>query len=1510
MNRTDFHRRRLRILARMRRWTRRFGRAVLASVLLLVLAVLLIAQTGRGQDLALGAAMARVENAVAGELTVRGVRSGTLLTGATLTGVQLVTSDGRPFLSADSVELRYSIAAAITGGPPIRSTIIWGLDLEVSKYTADQPMNLTRLLVAGEPVQDTVAARDRRFSLGRVGVRNGRVRVLTPAPDRSDPRVVRGPNDEPLRLLALDSLDLDLEEAELTLDAAVQFEARLASFSSAIGILDEPLRVRQVIGRVRYGVRGIEVVDAAYRLEGSLLRGDVTAGPASDGAPWTFHTDLTTDGWGDLADVHWVDERIPDGRFRGSADIRTGGGLSIEMDRVEVELEASRVVFDGHAHFEPELSVEQMHVTANPITLERLVPWIGQPLPLEGWLSGEATFSGTLDELDAQGRVTLVPTGYPGGTTTADFSGRVIRGENPGAVDVRATLDPLNYTVLEAFWPGVPWGGVGYATVELDGRVDDGLQVGATLTHRSTAGLDSNAEVRGSLWRGAEDGEWITQLAVDLLPLSVGVFDGLAPDLDVRGTVAGPMTLDGTLDSLDVSANLTVGSGRIRLDGTIDVTDPASGYRLEAAADSVPLTALTATLPDRTTWSGRFEVEGNGFAVDSITASATFIAGRSRVGAVRVDTMTTGLRIENGILITDSLAATIGGVDVEGGGRLGLAEGSFGSSRFSFRGESLEGFRPIFMDVGDTVLVRDRLSALDQDLLRLQGIDPDTLPVEREVRFQGEVRGAASVSGTIGDLDLGFLVDVFGGAYKENEVDTVRISFTATGLPARTGEWEVGAIARGILWEGREFERGGFEADLFDLDGRGRAEIVRAPGERYRAAGAFAFDSVGGVVDLTEASAQIDELVWTLSRPGKVVWDDTSLTVDSVEVSRPGDDPMSLVVDGTLTRGGESDFRMKVRGLHGDRIMHIAQREDLDFGGHVDLDVSVSGPSEAPLIESGFRVDGGRYGAMQLSRFEGTVDYSDQSAVFDIEGWDGTRVALRSTGHYPVDLSFTTVDDRIVEAPMDVRLEADSLDAAIGLAYVTSLESVLGAVSGDVRIRGTPSAPEPEGNITLVDGAWSIEAIGVRHSAVSGEVRLRPDRTVDVSLVSAGEGQADVTGTVTLEPFRDPELDLTFTFERFPAVARADMEGLISGSFTLGGRYRRPVASGDITVDEGTIYMDELQRAAGVVDLNDPFLFAGGLAVDTTALVSQPLLAGFRNPFFDNLRVAVDLSVPRGTWLRSVETNVELNGALLVRYDRSAGDFVLIGELQAVRGSHLVLGRSFELRGGSVLFNGRPGLNPDLDIEAVSRIRRPNEPPFEVHAQVTGPLVRPVVTLTTEESGLAEEDLVSYLLFGQPSGALGGRSAASLGRVSQSNAVSSIGGGIVTYVGGAFANQVGSAIARELTLDYFSVQQSGGTQSLGAQGRQDTQIELGRYVGRDAFVVVVIRPFDTGPQNQNAVAGVRVEWALTDDYNVEGFFEDRFLRSGSQLLGVSSGLLDNQRILGVFLFREWGYGPG
>lgn len=1487
---------------------RRLRQGLVATVVLLLVAIGLIAQTGQGQDLALRTALSRVQSSLAGQLTVEGVRSGTLLTGATLTGVRLDAADGRPFLSADSVVVRYSLPSAVTGGRPIRSTVFWGLDLEISRYTSDQGVNVSRLLAeSGTPATPRQASSARPVRLGRVGLRESRVRILAPTSNPAGARVIEGPQGELLRELAFESLDVDVENAVLTTSQATKFEAQLASFSARIGILEDPLVVEEAFADVTYGERGIVVEDGRFRLSGGLLEGELTVGPRAEGEPWSMVADLESDGWMSLADVAWIDPRIPDGRFRGETGISVRDGVHLDLRDVEVELEASSLVFDGGASFADELSLDAMDITANPVPLERLEPWLEVDLPLQGWLSGEATFDGTFRDLTTSGRVTLVPTGLGGRATNAAFDGTVHLGDNPGATEFGAALGPMNYDVLSALWPDFPWAGTGNADVRLDGRIDEGIAVIADFEHVSSTQLRTVARIDGTFWEGIDEGRWITSADVEFRPLAVGLLDGLAPELELTGDAWGRISLNGDLRDVTVAADLAVGAGRLVGRGRVDLAAPAEGYRLELEADDLPLYQLSTRLPDATAWSGRLGLEGRGLSPDSMEVDVIGTAHASRVGPVRVDTVSTGFRVRSGVLITDSLRATIAGVDVVGRGRLGLIDGRFGSASLDFNADRLVGLRPALMGVADSIMVQEALTPLDREFLLLQGIEPDTLPREDDVRLDGSVVGAASISGHLTDLDLGVVLRLTDAAWKQNTIDSATVAVTATGLPATDGAWQIGASAYGIDVAGRRFEQGGFEADMYQLDGEGRVDVLRRPGEQYRAAGAFVIDSAGGSIDMESASIQVQDQVWTLLRPAHLAWSERTLTVDSIEIARPSDDPMRLVAAGTLTRGGESDLDISVSGLHVERLLHVAQLDRLEAGGHVDLDIRVRGPAEAPRIESEFRIDGPRYGAMQLTRVDGTLSYRARELQFELDGIDGTRTAMRGTGTFPVDLALVEVEDRVPDLAMDMRLVADSLDAAIALSYVTALEGVVGTVSGEVDVRGTPENPAPEGVLTLSNAAWSIEAIGVRHSGLNGEVTLHGDRTADVNLTSRGNGRSDVTGTVLLQPFSDPLLNLNFQFTRFLAVSRPDIEGSISGSFDLGGRYTRPLAQGALTVDEGAIYVDELQRAAGVVDLNDPFLFTGGLAVDTTALVSQPLFQGLRNPFFDNLRVDVDLSVPRGSWLRSIDSDVELAGDLLVRYDRTKSDFVLIGELEAVRGSHRVLGRTFELDGGNVLFLGRPGLNPDLNIQASSRIRRQNEPPLNVDALVEGTLVQPVVTLTTEEAGLAEEDLVSYLIFGQPSGALGGRSG-EVGRLGGNSVVSSAVQGTVTFVGGVLTNQFGSALFRDY-LDYFSVQQSGGGQSLGRDYVADPQLELGRYVGDDVFAVMVLRPWDTGPQDQNTVAGLRVEWALTDDYNVEGFLEDRFLRSGSAALGASSGLLENDRIWGVFFFREWGYSP-
>ena len=1482
---------------------RGWGRRLLVGAVLLALGLVgvtvTLVKTGRGQRVALDLMLDRARNSLAGDLVVEGIRSGNLLTGATMTGLRLDAEDGRRFLSADSVRIRFS-PFEVYNLQRIASLTVWGLDLEISRYPSGDVSNLQRVIkarvdpVVAEGAQGADGADAEEplafLALDRLEVLGGTVRFLTPAGDDSASATIASPDgDGRLRQLVFEQIDLELEDGLIDSSNLIELAAgRLVSLSMDAAVLDEPLGLEEASGQIVYGSAGISVSDARFRLPGSAFRGEISAGPSEPDGPWSLAATLSTEGDGDLEDLTLLDDRIPPGSFRGAARISVAGSTEVVLEQVSIELEASSVTVDGRVVFGEQISFDALDVTASPLELDHLEPWIGRELPLAGWLSGEARFSGTLTDVVTSGRVTLVPTGYGGAATTADFSGTLHGGDNPGATTFQARLEPLNYQLLDAVAPDIPLRGSGSLSFEASGRADEGLQFVADATHQGDSLLTSRVRASGALQR-TETGQWIADVQADLTPLSLRILGQLQPDLGLGGELTGRVRGVGRLRDLQVSGDFDAAGGRVTLDGVADMRRLGSFYRFDASLESVPLDHFTARLPRGSLWNGTLSVEGRGIRVDSMDAAATLFASRSRIGALHVDTVTAHLRASAGILTVDSLDAVLGGVVVSGDGRLGMAAPLDGEAMLTFSTDSLGGLRPLLL--GDIVIAKDTLSALEAGLLTFEGVDVEALPDIADVRMYGSADGTIRLVGSVDALDVELDMDVRGAVYGHNRVDSASVHMTANGLPDFSGDWDVLLDAFGVAYQGRSFERAHLDADMTQRQGRAVLEVERGPGERLDASGQFDLDSLGGSIRIEEATATLDSLVYTLAAPSMMVWDKRSVTIEGLELRRDDHDHMKITAAGTLSRSGVSDFDLVVEGLHVERVARVLELDDVAVSGHLDLTLSVKGPADDPAIEGRFELEDPTLADVLLTRVAGELEYRGKEAGVRVEAWQGERRVLSVVGPVPIDLSLSEVERRQIAQPMDLAVVADSLDAAVALAYFGTLEDVVGTVSGEVLVRGTSEAPEPDGVMTLSAGGWSIEVLGVRHSDVAGTVTLNPDRTAEVDLSLNAIGRAEVTGMVILDPISDPGLDLRLTLQGFQSVQRRDIESRVSGALTLGGRYGRPFVQGDLTVDEATIFVDEFVRSAGIVDLSNPGLFGA----DTTLFLTQPLLRDL--PFLDSLRAEVTLAVPRATWLRSPEMDVEIGGELEVRYSRRNRDLVMIGELEALRGSYSVLGRRFEVAGGTVGFPGTPGMNPALDLQAVSRIRRIEGDPLEVTANVGGTLTLPSVTLSTEEAGLVQSDLVSYLVFG--------RSSAELA-TGQQAFLEGAAGSVMTLVSGAVVSQIGAALAQGIGVDYLSITQAGDLALASglANSLANAQVEIGQYVGPDTFIVIVFRPLSGQAAGGSFLGGARIEWSLSDDYTVEGFIEDRFLRSGSLGLGRFGG--PTPKVWGVFIFREVG----
>jgi len=240
--------------------------------------------------------------------------------------------------------------------------------------------------------------------------------------------------------------------------------------------------------------------------------------------------------------------------------------------------------------------------------------------------------------------------------------------------------------------------------------------------------------------------------------------------------------------------------------------------------------------------------------------------------------------------------------------------------------------------------------------------------------------------------------------------------------------------------------------------------------------------------------------------------------------------------------------------------------------------------------------------------------------------------------------------------------------------------------------------------------------------------------------------------------------------------------------------------------------------------------------------------------------------------------------------------------LEATRGNYVAFGRQFQVREGMVEFVGTPGVNPTLAIEAVHRLRREGGEPLDIIASVGGTLLNPRVSLSSEaQPPIAQSDLISYLIFGRPSYALGS---------GETSVLEGAAGAGVSAVTGTIATQLSQILARQIGLDFFTITQAqesdvGGLPPTVGSAFAGTQVEVGQYLRENLFLALVLRPLQGIGGTQAQLPGARLEWRFSDTWTMEGYVEDRFGRQGVFTFGQAG--LQVSRIFGIELYREWGY---
>jgi len=1375
--------------------------------------------TGAGRSLVARVARAALEGAVAGEVEI-GSASGTLLTGITLTDVKLYDPDTTLVAWLPRAELDYNLLDFAAGRIVFQGVRLHQPYVNLVQHRNGR-LNFEELLRLGEGPpgrgpKPLVVLRAVRINDGELILRL----QSTPSPADSLHEIDAFGDDGRRRVRRFTHLSGRFHAIRIS--APGQRGIRIDVGSLATRISDPPVDLRDGNGRVTIDGDSLEADLPLVRLPGSRfsLRGRLAWPRDTLLYDLRIGADTVT-----LADARFIDPRFPDGAgLSGNLTVRSHGGrlLDVGMDPIDLSYHGGRAYGNAVVTIAADsglVAVRDVDLTTQDLDLALPRRFL-DTLPFYGHLTGQTRADGRLDALalaaDWQFRDSLAP-GQPL---------NLVRGR--GQVDLLAPIG-ITFTAFAVDSAALDFGTIArlvptaglQGTLESAGTVDGPLaniRFAGALRHRDGGGARPASVLRGSF---AVDSRTDT-LALDIdAQIDTVSLDGLtagAARARLSGTVRGRARLAGRLDSVATTLELTRlgGGGSVRAQGAVVMLpDRLGAHSLRVEGSQV---SLDRWIPDAPPSSLTFTISGS-FQVDSGGADprgeAVARLAASRVAGTPLDSGAARIRFRDRRMQLDTVWLRQPGLITEGVGDLGWRRPRLGEILLTIDADSL--------------------SFLDSLMAWAGGSWNDTA---RIVLKTGAVLAHLRVAGALDSLAIGGLGEVQRLAIGDWRVPSAQIrgQLEPGPVPLVWIDARADSIASGELGFGAA--AGSLRGRVDSLTWSARSRVGDLGG--VAAFGRFARDSAGpSSIALDSLGVAIPGGVWALESPATIVIGDSAVAVQRLALQRVNG-PGRFEVEGMLPTLGSGDARLRIEGLPLAGVYALLQRDTTGAGGTVQADVRLSGTRRDPVYRGQFAVVPADSTDLAL---DGRVVYLARRLDGDARLRIAGRQVLALTAHLPLNLALQRVARRQEADTIAIGATARDVDLSALEALTSTLRDVRGHLTADVGIRGTWNTPLLRGYLRIDSGAVRIPALGVRWQSILGRLRLGGDTiTVDSLRLQSEQGMADVSGRVRLDRLTRPLLDLDIRASNFNALEIRDNLSVTGDArLSLRGPFYGATLSGTGTVSNSVLYFADLVEKR-IIDLDAPDPALATLIDTSLAAVieRQGLGPGLHSRFLDSLSIqGLQLTMGSSVWLRSNEANIQLTGRLTVNKVRR--NYLLTGTLQGPRGTYrLKVGpvtREFVVTRGTVRYFGTPDLDAALDIEAQHVVHPVPTPGPRTNGDVTviahigGTLYVPRLTLSAKDKELSQTDIISYLMFGQPSaditgGPAGGASA------NRSALLSSTVAGIIS---GAISGELERSAVSDLgiPLDYVEIRPGDPGNPL-----QGASFAAGWQIGTKTFFIV------------------------------------------------------------------------
>lgn len=532
----------------------------------------------------------------------------------------------------------------------------------------------------------------------------------------------------------------------------------------------------------------------------------------------------------------------------------------------------------------------------------------------------------------------------------------------------------------------------------------------------------------------------------------------------------------------------------------------------------------------------------------------------------------------------------------------------------------------------------------------------------------------------------------------------------------------------------------------------------------------------------------------------------------------------NLKLNGLLAVDKQEDIQIEIEELNLNQLNRIIPLED-SIHGVLSTTMSIVGTPKNPILKGNLNITNPGYKTMYLSNISADLSYENK---FGNMNFSIPEVGSIGSVSAPMELFYDSTGF-VVKPPetFDAALKIDQLSISQEHSNIISGIDIAGNLDLDIKANGTIKNPQFYGHFKFDSGHFKHQGLGISYDNIISKIAFEGAKViVDSLLIKQEKGFLSANGEIefdsTIITGNVINSTLVADADNFNVIRNQEYKLLVDANTFVKMGKNYPEFGGQVNVIQSEFFIPKLRGIERENENEDdsPLLLQAINNIGDSAQVNlstdaekdkNEQISDFRK----NLTGRIKLIIPRNTWIKSDEMNLELRGEMdLVK---TGPNFELFGNIIVNRGHYILYGRKLVMKESEIIFQGGVDFDPTLNIIAEYTFRDSQKTKRELALTVSGLLSDPSINFTLDGNVLTESEAVSVLVFG--------KTPDEMDTGGQNGLVGSVGSNMVAQI---LTSQLNKNLGSALNLDLIEI--------TATENWQSAAFVVGKYITNDLFM--------------------------------------------------------------------------